>query len=165
MGRSLLNEYFGILVDVVLESDGVIDKFMGDALLAWFGAPVAQKDHAARAVAAASAMLERTAVWNRERVAAGLPAVATGIGVASGSVVVGNIGSEKRFEYTAIGDAVNLASRLCSRAAAGEINATGQVRGLSDDPRFESVGAIEVKGVRAPVDLWRITVPVVAAES
>ena len=156
----LLNEYFGILVDAVIEQDGVIDKFMGDALLAWFGAPVPQSDHRERAVRTAVAVQERCALWNAERVASGLAPVGTGIGLAAGDVVVGNIGSEHRLEYTAIGDAVNLSSRLCSKAQPGEILATADVAATSD--RFEDVGAVDVKGVREPVAVHRIVLPVTA---
>jgi class 3 adenylate cyclase len=155
----LLNEYFSILVDAVLENGGVIDKFMGDALLAWFGAPVPQADHRERAVKTAVTVLERCGEWNARRVEAGLQAVATGIGLAAGDVVVGNIGSEQRLEYTAIGDAVNLSSRLCGEAAGGEILATPDV--AATDPRFEDIGRFEVKGVKEAVSVHRITVATV----
>lgn len=158
----LLNEYFGILVDVVLSHDGVIDKFMGDALLCWFGAPVPQEDHAERAVAAAREMMRRTGEWNAARVARGLAPVATGIGIAMGKVVVGNIGSPQRLEYTAIGDAVNLASRLCGQAEAGEVRVTAGVGALTNE-EFEVVGDVAVKGVKAPVPVSRLRFPVVAA--
>ncbi|MCB9741863.1 MAG: HAMP domain-containing protein [Alphaproteobacteria bacterium] len=158
---ALLNEYFSILVDVVLEGDGVIDKFMGDALLCWFGAPVPSEDHPEKAVAAAERILERTAAWNAERVARGLSPVATGIGLALGTVVVGNIGSPQRLEYTAIGDAVNLASRLCSMAEAGEVLLTKAVRDAVPGAAHERVGPVEVKGVKDPVEVYRRRLPVV----
>jgi len=161
----LLNEYFAILVDVVIECEGVIDKFMGDALLAWFGAPTPQPDHSRRAILAATMIQERTAAWNATRARAGLEPIATGIGVATGRVVVGNIGSDKRFEYTAIGDAVNLASRLCSKAEAGEVVTTHDVQVASGDDRFHELGALEVKGVREPVPCWRVQLPVVGEGS
>lgn len=157
---ALLNEYFAILVEVVIEHDGVIDKFMGDALLCWFGAPMAMPDHAERAVAAALAMQERTAAWNRERVAAGLAPVATGIGIASGRVVVGNIGSPKRLEYTAIGDAVNLASRLCGKAGAGQVMVSDPVRAAVPGVAFDGLGPVAVKGLAAPVDVHVLQRPV-----
>ena len=159
---ALLNSYFSVLVDVVLSHDGVIDKFMGDALLCWFGAPVPQADHTARAVAAADDMMQRTADWNRARVSEGLPPVATGIGIAHGRVVVGNIGSPQRLEYTAIGDAVNLASRLCGKADAGQLLVTAGVQ-VAAGGDFEVVGDLEVKGVREPVSVLRRRYPIVAA--
>ncbi len=152
---ALLNEYFAILVDEVVKEDGVIDKFMGDAMLCWFGAPVPQADHAERAVRAAAAIQKRLAAWNAERAARGLPAVHTGVGIASGEVVVGNIGSPQKLEYTAIGDAVNLASRLCSKADGGQVLATGHVRARGGGD-WVQVGAVPVKGVREPVDVWRL---------
>ncbi|MBM4369084.1 MAG: HAMP domain-containing protein [Deltaproteobacteria bacterium] len=152
---ALLNEYFAILVDEVVKEDGVIDKFMGDAMLCWFGAPYPQADHSARAVRAAAAIQSRLAAWNADRAARGLPPVLTGIGIASGEVVVGNIGSPKKLEYTAIGDAVNLASRLCSKADGGVVLATGTVR-QAGGGEWAQVGAVPVKGVSEPVDVWRL---------
>jgi adenylate cyclase len=158
---SLLNEYFGILVDAVVQREGVIDKFMGDAMLCWFGAPVPQEDHRQRAMGAARDILERLGEWNAARVARGLEPVATGIGLATGCVVVGNIGSPQRLEYTAIGDAVNLASRLCSKADAGEILVTRSIQQVVEIP-LEPMGPIQVKGVREPVEVHRLKIPIVA---
>lgn len=159
---ALLNEYFAILVESVIAEEGVVDKFMGDAMLCWFGAPVATDDHGARAVKAARRMHDRLAAWNREREAAGKVPVRTGIGIAAGRVVVGNIGSPQRLEYTAIGDAVNLASRLCSKAEAGVVLVSDVTRSAAlargvPEAEFEEVGPMEVKGVRDPVVVWRLT--------
>ncbi len=154
---ALLNEYFAILVDEVVKRDGVIDKFMGDAMLCWFGAPVPQPDHAQRAVEACVAIMERLQGWNDERAANGLGAVGTGIGVACGEVVVGNIGSSQRLEYTAIGEAVNLASRLCSHAESGEVVVTEALRVEASDFPYERIGPIQVKGVREPVLVHKLT--------
>ncbi len=158
----LLNEYFSILVDVIIEYDGVIDKFMGDAMLCWFGAPVPQKDHGERGVQAAKEILRRTAAWNQARLDQGKQPVLTGIGIATGQVVVGNIGSPHRLEYTAIGDAVNLASRLCNHAEAGQIVVTDRVLAKTTAQGFESLGHIEVKGIRDPVHVYRAELPTVA---
>lgn len=158
----LLNEYFTILVDAVIAHEGVVDKFMGDAMLCWFGAPVPQEDHCERAVAAAREMMAEAAAWNRARVERGLKPVATGVGIASGQVVVGNIGSKRRLEYTAIGDAVNLASRLCSKAEAGEILVSEAVCVGAADVPFVKVGPMEVKGVSEPVLVSRLLFPTTA---
>lgn len=153
---ALLNEYFAILVQTVVEHDGVIDKFMGDAMLCWFGAPFPVPEHPRRAVEAAAAIQKKLEAWNVERGTRGLAPVLTGIGLASGEVVVGNIGSPQKLEYTAIGDAVNLASRLCHTAREKEIVATGKVKRAAEVVGWELVGQLDVKGVREPVEVWRI---------
>jgi class 3 adenylate cyclase len=153
---ALLNEYFSLLIDVVIEHGGTIDKFMGDALLCWFGAPSAQLDHAARAVACSRAIMERLEEWNRDRIKQGLSPVGTGIGLASGLVVVGNIGSMKKMEYTAIGDAVNLASRLCSQASSGQVLLPENTRAEAGVDGLASEGTMILKGIAEPVAVWRI---------
>jgi adenylate cyclase len=104
----VLNRFFGIVVDEVSDRGGLVNKFIGDAVLAIFGAPARDEDHAASALAAARAMAGRL----REEV----PEVRAGIGVATGTVVAGNVGHESRYEYTVIGDAVNSAARLSTLA-------------------------------------------------
>ncbi|WP_460793620.1 adenylate/guanylate cyclase domain-containing protein, partial [Nocardioides pacificus] len=105
---AMLNRFFSIIVEEVDRHGGLVNKFMGDAVLAVFGAPVSQDDHATSALAAA----RRTA----DRLAAEVDEVRAGIGVATGEVVVGNVGHEERFEYTVIGDAVNAAARITELA-------------------------------------------------
>ena len=102
-------------------------------------------------------IMERLEQWNVERGERGLSRVGTGIGVACGEVVVGNIGSSQRLEYTAIGDAVNLSSRLCSHAEAGELVASDAVKQAVPDAPFERIGPIQVKGVKEPVLVHKIT--------
>ena len=107
-----LNAYFSDMVDAVFEYGGVLDKFLGDGLLAVFGSFSDGPDHAWRAVSAALRMNARLGNINDERTAAGLLPIRIGIGIHTGEVIVGNIGSQRRLEYTVIGDGVNTTSRL-----------------------------------------------------
>lgn len=107
-----LNRYFEIMVDIIMNRGGIIDKYIGDAIMAFFGAPVKHEDDALQAVRAALEMQRALLAFNREHEATGKPPFKTGIGVNYGVVTVGNIGSEKKMDYTIIGDMVNLGSRL-----------------------------------------------------
>ncbi len=107
-----LNRYLDLMVEIVVEHGGTIDKFIGDAVMASFGVPLSRPDDALRAVRTALAMLERLSRWNTERALAGEPAVEIGIGLCTGEVLAGNIGSSRKMEYTVIGDTVNTASRI-----------------------------------------------------
>ena len=115
---TFINSFLTPLSDVIIESGGTIDKYMGDAILAFWNAPLDQADHAQRACGAAHEIIARipnlNLTWRREAEAAGrvFEDVRIGIGVNSGECCVGNLGSERRFDYSAIGDAVNIASRL-----------------------------------------------------
>jgi class 3 adenylate cyclase len=157
---SLLNECFQLISDVILEAGGTIDKFIGDSVMAYFGAPVAQADHALRAVMAAieiSRVVERR---NTQLMSDGDHArvpISIGIGIHAGVVVVGNIGSERRADFTAIGDAVNVAHRLEKLARPGEILVSEavqrQVRGAAK-LRFE--GERQLSGREEPVHVYSV---------
>ncbi|HWB20789.1 MAG TPA: adenylate/guanylate cyclase domain-containing protein [Phycisphaerales bacterium] len=108
----LLNAYHTAMSDIVFQHGGTLDKFIGDGLMAYFGAPVSQPDHASRAVACALAMQERLAEMNVVRQSQGLPALRIGIGLHSGPVVLGDIGSPQQHDCTIVGDTVNVASRM-----------------------------------------------------
>jgi class 3 adenylate cyclase len=107
-----LNRYFEPLVDLIMEGGGIVDKYIGDAIMAFFGAPVSHDDDAARAVEVALSLRDAIDDFNRAQAERGLAEFRTGIGINFGQVLVGNIGSERKMDYTSIGDPVNLASRL-----------------------------------------------------
>lgn len=107
-----LNSYFSAMIDIIFEYEGTLDKFMGDAILALFGAPVSHGDDALRAVKTAIAMQRKLRELNETWGMDGKPNIKIGIGISTGEVVVGNIGSEKRMEYTVIGQDVNYAQRI-----------------------------------------------------
>jgi adenylate cyclase len=108
----LLNDYFETMVEAVFNCEGTLDKFIGDALMAVFGAPLPLKNHAFSAVQSALDMRERLRIFNRDRISQAEAQIRIGIGISSGEVVSGNIGSQRKMEYTVIGDGVNLSSRL-----------------------------------------------------
>lgn len=130
---ALLNELFSVLTEVVFRHGGTVDKFVGDCIMAVWGAPVEQEDHATRALAAAEDMmrfLEATNESFRERYGV---TIELGIGINSGDVLVGNIGSDKRMEYTVIGDVVNVAARLEAIAKPNQVLLAEAVRDLAGD--------------------------------
>ena len=107
-----LNRYFEIMVDLIMDKNGIVDKYIGDAIMAFFGAPVAYENDTYNSVLAALDMVDGIARFNKTQIELGKPEFKTGIGVNYGEVTVGNIGTDKKMDYTVIGDAVNLASRL-----------------------------------------------------
>jgi class 3 adenylate cyclase len=148
---ALLNELFTVLTEVVFRHGGTLDKFIGDCAMAVFGAPDSQPDHAERALAAAEDMHRfvesSAAAWNK-KYGFGL---ALGIGVSSGEALVGNLGSERRMEYTAIGDVVNVAARLEAIARPGQTLLTAQVASLAGDAfSYRSLGEHPLHGKQQP---------------
>ena len=132
----MLNEYFELMVDILFRYSGTLDKYVGDEIMALFGAPVDLPDAPLQAVRCALDMMKALEDFNRTRQAEGLEPIRIGIGINTGQVITGAIGSSRTLQYTAIGDAVNTASRLCSIAKAGEII-------LSDRTKRRLEGAIE----------------------
>jgi class 3 adenylate cyclase len=150
----LLNNYLGAMTDVIVAHDGTIDEFIGDAILVFFGAPILRHDDCARAVACAVAMQRAMADVNVWNAANDLPEIQMGIAVNRGDVVVGNIGSMKRAKYAAVGAQVNLASRIQSYAAGGEIVVTESVLpALVGLARVVREDTVTPKGVRLPVTI------------
>lgn len=155
---SMLNEYFELMADCVFAYDGIVDKFIGDAVMALFGAPVKGPDDAERAIRCAMLMQQKTKEFNQMRLAAGRPAIQVGIGLHTGEAVVGVIGSTKRLEYTAVGDTVNVASRLCGAADGDSIVLSDFCLSRSGIQNFpvEALPPMTVKGRTAPLKTFVI---------
>ena len=152
---AMLNDVLGRLGDAVLGWGGTLDKFLGDGLMAVFGAPITREDDAARAIQASLQMLESLRMRNAEQ---GGPALEVGIGVNSGVAVAGSLGSARHTEYTCIGDVVNVAARLCALAGPGEILVgQGTAEKLGSIERFEALPPVKLKGKALPVPLFRVT--------
>jgi adenylate cyclase len=151
---ALLNEYFTLMVDCLQKEEGMLDKFIGDAVMAAFGIPVPHEDDPDRAVRTAIAMLTTLDVWNRQRAGEGKLPVNIGIGLNTDRVVSGNIGSQKRMDFTIIGDGVNLAARLesaCKQYGAKLLISEFTFRKLRGTYRTREIDLAVVKGKTKPV--------------
>lgn len=151
---SYLNRYFSAMVEEVFRSQGTVNKFVGDMIVALFGAPVRMEQPERAAVRAAVSMQERLRrledPWVRDH-------FHTGMGLSSGRVVVGNIGSPQHMDYTAIGDEVNVAARLQSAARGGQVLVSRKVREAAGDGfHFRAMGRIRVKGRQRPVEAYEV---------
>ncbi len=160
---TLLNEHFGDIAGGVEAEDGTIDKFIGDSVMAFWGAPRKQPDHAHRAARAVVSMAERIRARNADRVSRGLDPIRVRIGVHSGEAVVGNIGSPGRVNYTVVGDTVNIGSRLeqlCKEIAPDAdviaLMSAQTAKEIGDDGPRESVGAFSLRGRDVPIDVYRL---------
>lgn len=151
----LLNEHFTLLIDVLFEYDGTLDKFTGDGLMAMFGNPVMHTNDPERAVRAALDMQERMRQFNVLREEQGLPPLRIGIGINSGTVVAGGIGSNRRMEYTAIGDTVNVAARIQDLAEGGQVLiAQTTYEHVKDMIHATPKGPVALKGKKEPLNLF-----------
>ena len=156
---AMLNEYFTLMVDCVQREGGMLDKFIGDAMMAGFGVPVPHDDDGDRAVRAAIAMIGELRRWNIQRAAEGRAAIDIGIGLNTDTIVSGNIGSKKRMDYTMIGDGVNLASRLesaCKQYGAHILVSEFTYRRLRGTYRAREIDLLLVKGKTQPVAIYEI---------
>ncbi|MCU1268306.1 MAG: Adenylate cyclase [Acidobacteria bacterium] len=154
---NLLNRYFSAMTDIIFAHGGTLDKYLGDGLMALFGAPTTTPQDAANAVNAAVAMQRRIIGINQELRDEGLPEIGVGIGLHTGEATVGYIGSERRSEYTAIGDVVNTASRLESNSKGGEILISDATAKLSRGRyKLKTREPINVKNRQQPVVLWEV---------
>ena len=154
---TLLTEYFTEMVECVFRHGGMLDKFIGDAVMAQWGAPLGNPDDADRAMQAAIDMMTALNDLNERWGKQGRPTLEIGIGLNYGEAFAGNIGSERRLEFTVIGDTVNTASRLCSAAGPGEILLSDEMRqALKAPPKLTKRPPLALKGKSQPVPVYRV---------
>ncbi|MEP6729778.1 MAG: adenylate/guanylate cyclase domain-containing protein [bacterium] len=154
---SLLTEYFTEMVECVFRHGGTLDKFIGDAVMAQWGAPIGHPNDADQAMAAAIDMMTELAKLNTRWKQQGRPTLEIGIGLNYGEAFAGNIGSERRLEFTVIGDTVNTASRLCGAAASDEILLSDDMRkALTSPPPLDECPPMELKNKSQPVTVYRV---------
>jgi len=156
---ALLNEYFDIMVDAITEQGGMVDKFIGDAIMAGFGIPIAHEDDEDRSVRAGINMIKRLWDWNLEREKKGQMAIDMGLGINTDMLVSGNIGSSKRMDYTMIGDGVNLAARLesaCKSYSAKILISDFTYQKLKGTYQIRYIDDVVVKGKTEPVGVREV---------
>ncbi len=154
---TLLNRYFEIIVDVVFRYGGTVDKYIGDEIMVLFGAPVAVEDAPDKAVACALEMQGAIETFNYQREQNGEEPIQTGIGINSGEVVVGSIGSSRTMQYTCIGDAVNVASRLTGIAGPGDVIVSEEtMRQVKKKMRAELLPPASVKGIEGTLQAYSV---------
>ncbi|MEX2179885.1 MAG: adenylate/guanylate cyclase domain-containing protein [Gemmatimonadaceae bacterium] len=155
---TLLTDYFTEMVDCVFRNEGTLDKFIGDSVMAQWGAPIGSREDPDKAMQAAIEMMQELEKLNTKWRSEGRPELQIGIGLNFGEAFAGNIGSERRLEYTVIGDTVNTASRLCSAAGGGEILISDEMRrALSMKVKLVECPPMELKGKSQPVPVYRVT--------
>jgi class 3 adenylate cyclase len=152
---SILNRYLSVAASAVLEQQGTIDKFLGDAIMAWFNAPIPQPDHTLRAVKAALKMV--SSINNLHRELEREYHLSFGVGIHFGDAVLGLVGNEMRLDYTAIGDSVNTAKRIQENSAGGQILISEDAyRLVADDVIVRPVDPIQAKGKSLPVQAYEV---------
>ncbi|HET8796754.1 MAG TPA: adenylate/guanylate cyclase domain-containing protein [Thermoanaerobaculia bacterium] len=156
--REFLSNFFSAAVDAIFAYGGTLDKFIGDAVMAFFGAPIPQDDHADRAIMAGLMMMERVDLWNEERAKEDLPPVRIRVGINSGPAVVGNVGTEKRVDYTVLGSSVNIASRLESGVAKpGQlVISQNTLERVVTSFETEPLGEFALKGLQQKMPVYQV---------
>jgi len=158
--QQFLNEYFEAMVEIVFQHEGTVDKYIGDGLMVFFGDPEPQPDHALRCVRTAIAMQQRTAELREKWLKRGGFPLRIRIGINTGEVVVGNMGSARRLAYTVLGSAVNLASRLEANAPVGGILISERTHELvKADVPTQPVGPLTIKGLATPITAHTVQGP------
>jgi len=153
----MLNEYFEDMVDIIFKYEGTLDKFMGDGIMALFGAPVSHPDDAERAVECALEQLEVLEEYNAKRRAQNRPGIGVGLGIHTGPVVAGYIGSSKALSYTVIGDVANTSARLCAKAGPGQILVSEDTyAALGARFKCEEMPPTKIKGKEQPMNLFNV---------
>lgn len=153
----LLNEHFTAMTEIIFAHKGTLDKYIGDEIMAVFGAPLSAEDDAERAVRAALAIQQRNGQINVQRAHDGRPALHLGIGINTGEVIAGYIGSPMRMEFTVVGDHVNTARRLCDLAKPGQIVGGGSTyQSILDHVEARAIGSVILEGKAIPVDAYEI---------
>ncbi|MBF0563760.1 MAG: PAS domain-containing protein [Nitrospirae bacterium] len=154
---SMINNYLGVMTDVILRHNGTINEFIGDAILIFFGAPVETPDHAEKAIACAVDMqlaMRQVNEWNRVH---GFPELSMGIGINTGDVVIGNIGSSRRAKYGAVGKNINLASRIESYTIGGQILVSeSTLQHAGEGVKVKSFSVVEPKGIKKPITIYDV---------
>jgi adenylate cyclase len=155
--NELLNEYFELMVETVFKYEGTLDKFMGDGIMAFWGAPVTHPDDAIRSVQCALDQMEVLGRFNRKRVEAGQPPLAVGMGLHTGPLVAGYVGSSKAMSYTVIGDTANTSARLCGAALAGQVIVSeNTLARLGQRFEIEELPPAHLKGKEKPLRIFNV---------
>lgn len=155
----LLNEYFTAMTDIVFKYEGYLDKYIGDAIMAVYGAPVEQEDHTLKACLTAIEMMEMLRYLQKKWESEGLPRIDIGIGINTGKMIVGNMGSKRRFNYTAVGDNVNLASRLeglTKDYGAPIVISETVYEKVKGKLQCRELGSVKVKGKEIPTKVYEL---------
>jgi adenylate cyclase len=154
----LLNEYFPPMAEIVFRYGGTLEKYIGDAVLAEWGAPITRPDDPRRALTAAVQMMHKVRELNRQWEAQGQPAIQIHVGIHTGKVAAGNIGSDIYLQYATIGDTTNVASRICSAAEGGQVLISEETRHKLGEPPYplEKLPPVAVKGKEKALKLYRV---------
>ncbi|MEW6040639.1 MAG: adenylate/guanylate cyclase domain-containing protein, partial [Elusimicrobiota bacterium] len=158
----ILNEYLSAMTDIVFKHSGTLDKFIGDAIMAFWGAPIYSEDHAEKAVECALEMIDKLKELQEEWKRQNKPIIDIGIGINTGEMVVGNLGSHQRMDYTVIGDNVNLGSRLeglNKQYATHIIISEATNEAIKHKFKSKSLGQVSVKGKEKPVTIFELLKP------
>lgn len=154
----MLNDYYETLVDIVFQHEGTVDKFMGDGMMVIWGAPINHPDDPARAVKAGLDILKALEEFNFDRISQGGSAIEVGIGINTGDVVAGYIGSNRTMSYSVIGDTVNIASRLCSAASPGQVLISEYTRHIVQNQfSMNAIEPVHAKGKDHTIKAYAVT--------